>query len=142
MIFRNYDPGLVVMVFHNITVQGYAADTFINAERMEDGFEMVVGANGDVTRVRNRNRTGSVTATLLQASPTNDLLSAVADEDELFGTGVGPLLVKDLNGTSLAQATEAWIRKVPAMPFAASAESREWIFDCAQLRLLVGGALV
>ena len=54
--FKNYDPGKIVVVFRGILISGYAEGTFVNAERNEDSFEVSVGAGGDVTRVRKRNR--------------------------------------------------------------------------------------
>lgn len=142
MIFKNYDPFRVVLSFKGISIQGFMDGTFIQAERTEDAFTMQTGAHGDVTRVRSRNRTATVTATLQAASPTNDLLSAVALEDELFGLGFGSLMIKDLNGTTLAQASTAWIRKLPAAEFAVDASGREWMFDCAELNMFVGGAVI
>jgi hypothetical protein len=141
--FKNYDPGRVFVSFNGIRLTGFAAGTFVSAEREEDGFTKVVGSGGDTTRVRNRNRSGMVTVTLLAASPTNDLLSAVAAQDELFGLGTGPLLVKDGNGTTLLEAESAWIRKIPTTAYSKEGEdSREWIFDCAELVMAVGGSLL
>jgi hypothetical protein len=140
--FRNYDPGLVVGSFRGIQILGLMDGTFITAERAEDAFSAVVGRSGDVTRVRNRNRTGTVTITLMAEAPTNDLLSAVAFEDEAFGTGVGPLLFKNLNGTTVIEAAQAWIQKLPSVEFSTDASGREWIFECAELIMNVGGAVV
>lgn len=140
-LFHNYDPGRVVAAFRGIPILGYADGTFIAVERAEDAFTSEVGAGGDVTRVRSRNRTGTATFTLLSSSPTNDLFSGVALEDEMFGTGVGPLLVKDLNGTTLIEAPVAWIKKSPAVEYAKEAGSREWVIECAELFMKVGGAV-
>lgn len=143
MSFANYDPLRVVLSFRDIQINGGFMDgTFINAERTEDAYSMSVGAAGDVTRVRSRNRTGTVTLTLQAAASANDLLSAVAAEDELFGTGSGPLLVKDLNGTTLLDAPVAWIKKMPATEFSQEASGREWAFDCAEFGMFVGGSEV
>ncbi len=139
---RNYDPGKIVVTFGGILIRGYAEGTFVTAERAEDGFELSVGAGGDVTRVRNRNRSGSVTLTLQAESPTNDLLSAMATADELSGTGTGALMIKDLNGTTLARAESAWIRKFANVEYSDTGSTREWAIDCAELELLVGGAIV
>lgn len=141
-LFKNYDPGLVVMTWKGIQIYGFMDGTFIKAERSEDAYKMEVGAGGDVTRTRSRNRTGMVTATLQAASPVNDLLSAQALIDEKFGTGYGPLMVKDLNGTTLISASIAWIKKLPDAEYAADASSREWVFDCASLAMSLGGAVV
>lgn len=139
----NYDPGRVVFSFGSILITGgYMDGTFIACERAEDAFSMSVGAAGDVTRVRSRNRTGSVTLTLQAASSLNDSLTAIAVADELFGTGSYPLQVKDLNGNTVVEAPAAWIRKRPATEFADEASGREWVFDCDNLNIVAGGATV
>lgn len=140
MQFSNYDPQRVVGSFNGILFLGYMDGTFITADRAEDGFSTQIGATGDVTRVRNRNKSGTVTLTLQAQSPTNQLLSAIAAQDELFGTGTGALMVKDLNGTTLLLAQIAWIQKIPATEFSDDASGREWVFACAELEMNVGSA--
>jgi len=140
MTFKNYDPSRVVVTFRGILLQGFADGAFVSTERSEDAFSASAGAAGDVTRVRSRNRMGSVTVTLMAASPSNDSLSAVAAQDEAFGTGYGPLMIKDLNGTTLIQASTAWIKKVPSVEFGKDASSYEWVFECADMIKHVGGA--
>ncbi len=142
MSFKNYDPQQVVISFAGIPIQGYAPGTFVNAERAEDAFTLVPGSTGDVTRVRNRKINGMVTVTLLAESTTNDSLSAKAEQDRLFGTGYGPLMIKNLNGTTLVLAEIAWVKKPANVEYADAATNREWVFDCAELLMNVGGALV
>lgn len=139
--FRNYDPGKIIVVFNGIQLQGYADGEFVKGSRAEDTFKATAGAGGDTVRVRNRNRMGGITVTLQGASQSNDLLSAIAVADELNGTGVGPLMVKDLAGTTLIQAANAWIRKIADVPFAADHTNREWNIDCAELEVFTGGEL-
>lgn len=140
--FANYNPMRVLLTWRGIPFTMFMDGTFITAERAEDGYSMGVGATGDVTRVRSLNRTGSVTCTLQAASPTNALLSAAAIQDEAFDTGFGPLLLKDLNsGGTLAQASVAWVRKIPSLEFATEASGREWILDCHELLVNLSGAL-
>lgn len=141
-MFKNYDPGRVVGSWKGIPFIGFMDSTFLTAERNEDAFSMSVGAQGDVTRVRSRNVTGMVTLTLQAASPTNDLLSAQAQLDELTGFGYGPLQIEDLNGTTLLIASVAWIKKAPSVEFSTDASGREWVFECADLYMSVGGAIV
>jgi hypothetical protein len=139
---NTYDPLLVKAAFNGVLLTGFARDTFISAERDEDAFTKVAGANGDTVRVRNRNRMGAVTFTLMAESPSNDSLSALAKLDELFGAGAGDLLITDLNGTTVCEAQNAWIRKLPTVPYGTEAQNREWMIDCAELIMHVGGNLV
>lgn len=140
--FKQYDPARVVMTYRGIPIRGYMDGTFISVERASDSFEKAVGAGGDVARVRSRDRSGRVTLTLQQTAPVNDLLSAIAIEDELFGTGLGPLMVKDVNGTTLLLASIAWIVRPANVEFGDSLSGREWIFDCADLNMGVGGSVL
>lgn len=138
---RTIDPGKFPMTFKGVNIVGIADGTYVEVERAEDGWSMYVGADGEVTRVRNRNRTGAVTFTLSQASITNTQLSAIAIADEKGGTGVGPLLIKDLNGETVYAAKEAWIRKIPKGEHAKEATTRQWVIDCAELTMVIGGQL-
>ncbi len=137
---KNYDPKNIVIVFGAIVITaGLAEDTFVSAERDEEMFTKKAGADGEVTRTRNRNKMGRVTLTLQQTAEANQLLSAQAAVDELTGNGVAPLLIKDLGGTSLAAAANAWIAKRPAMAYGKDSGNREWVLDCAELILNEGG---
>jgi hypothetical protein len=136
---QNYDPKRVVVTFKGVRLTGYMSGTFVSAERETQSFSKVVGAGGDVVRVRSRNRSGTATVTLQASSPSNDVLSGFLLEDELLGTGTGPLMVKDLNGTTILEAPEAWIQKPPDVEFGDDESSREWMFDCDELIEYVGG---
>jgi hypothetical protein len=137
---NTYDPALVTLMFGGQAIVGYAEGTFINAARSEDAFSFRAGSDGQVVRSRNRNRTGSVTITLLPSSPSNDILSGIALADEQAGLGVYPLFIKDLSGTTLVTAPSAWVRKLAELAFAKEAsEDREWVLDCDELVVHVGG---
>lgn len=138
--FANYDPSKVFVSFMGKQFVGFADGTFVTAERAEDAFSTAVGASGDVTRVRSRNRMGTVTVTLQAASPTNDDLTSLALTDEEDGTSYGPLQIKDLNGDTLINAASAWIKKFPSVEFAVESSNREWVFECAELVMDVAGS--
>lgn len=141
--FKNYSPDLIIVTWGSIRMAGFADGTFVTAERDEDGYTKKIGATGDVVRVRSLNKGGSVKLTLQQSAATNDLLSAAYEVDQAFGTfNTADLMIKDLNGTTLAHALHAWIKKLPNVEFGKDLSNREWTFDCAALDILVGGSLV
>jgi len=142
MAFKNYDPALIVVTFAGIQIGGYAAGTFVKSERSEDAFSKKSGSKGDITRVRSRDRSGSITVTLMAESPTNDQLSARAVIDEVSGLGSGAAFIKNLNGTTLVTAPHAWIRKLPVVEYGNEAGDREWVIDVDELVEHVGGALI
>lgn len=138
-MLRTYDPKNVLVSFGAVSVTGFADGTFVKVERDEDAFSKIVGAGGDVVRTRNRNRSGTFTFTLLASAPENDLLSAIAADDERAGTGARAVMVKELNGTTLAAGQNAWIRKLPGSEYAKEHGTREWVLDVESLDLFVGG---
>jgi len=139
--FRNYDPGKQYLTFAGINIYGFASGTFIEIERDEDAFTKEVGAHGDTTRVRSHNKGGKVTFTLKASSPCNDLLSARAIGDEQSGLGSGPVLMKDLNGTTVVESPDAWIKKLPKIERGTEASNVVWELDCHDLTPYIGGAL-
>jgi hypothetical protein len=142
MGIRTYDPGRVIVSFLGINITGYAKGTFIKAERNEDTYSLMVGAGGETARSRSRNRSGKVTITLMSSSPTNDYLSAAAAADEVAGTGVGPLQIKDLNGTSLVHGANGWIVKPAPLEEGEEITNREWVIEVDELDMLVGSNLL
>lgn len=142
---KNYDPKQYIVVFKGIQLRGYADGTFIEVERVTDTFSEAVGAQGDVVRVKSNDRRGSITVTLQMASPANDILSAFAngvdDDNQAPDFDVGAILVKDLNGSTVAAAQEAWIVKPPNITAAVEHTNRAWVFRCADLKMIVGGML-
>lgn len=138
---KNYASDKVVVTFRGLIIMGTAPGTFVSVERAVDTFTKQVGSDGSVARARSADKSGSVTLTLMATSPSNDQLSQVAKEDEEFGTGVGPIMVKDLLGNTLCASQFAWIRKPPTVEFGGEVGDREWAIDCDRLEMLAGGAL-
>lgn len=131
-----YDPGRVIIVFAGNQLSGFMTGTFISAERAEDGFSIVVGPDGVASRIQNRDTHGTVMFTCQQTSASNDILASLHQQDVLFGSGVGELQIKDLNGTILVHAESAWVKKLPKITYAKELEGREWAIDCADLQII------
>lgn len=136
---RTLDPKDVLIIVSGIPISGFEDGTFVLVERTSDTFTTVSGADGIVTRVKQNDRTGSVTITLAQSSESNAVLSGLAIADELSGIGVFPVVVKDNRGTSLYFSDVCWIRKVSNAEFSKDVNSREWVIDCSNLEIFNGG---
>lgn len=134
-----YDPKAIAVSFAGKLISGFADGTMLTAERNDPIFSTVVGSAGEVARVRSRNQTGKIVLTLMQTSLSNAILTALAALDELSGLGQGPLLIKDLNGTTLLDAPNAWISKLPSVEFGKDLSNREWELACDVLNMNVGG---
>lgn len=138
MAIRTFDPASVVITVGGVPISGYADGTFLLIQRAADAWSMVVGADGLTTRVKSNNRSGTMTLTLLQSSPSNDVLSGFANLDELSNAGVIPVLVKDLSGNSLYFSGTGWIQKYPDSEFSNQISNREWIIALADIDIFVG----
>lgn len=136
---RTYDPAQVVINVDGRDISGYADGTFVNIARNADQFTLAVGADGESTRAKSNNRSGRITFTLQQSSPSNDILDEIATQDELDNTGAVPVRVEDASGTTVAQAEKMWVVKKPDSSFAKEAENREWILETGNLDYTVGG---
>lgn len=140
-ILGSYDPGRIVASFGPNILSGYADGSFITATRNSDTFTSSVGADGSVVRVRSRDKSGQIKIVLQAESPLNDILSALAQADEILGTGVLPFGIKDILGTTLITASQAWIMKIPEIDYSKDAGTREWIFECSELEVFVGSSV-
>jgi hypothetical protein len=139
MAFKSYDPAKVLIAFGGNQISGFADGTYLEVERNEDTWELVVGADGEATRARKHNRSAKATITLLQSSASNDILSAIQVADEIAGTGVNTLIVKDVLGTTLVSAQSAWIVKPAKISYSNGVESREWVIEMDDVDIFVGG---
>jgi hypothetical protein len=139
MPFHTYDPGKHFISFAGIPLTSIADGTYLTVERMSEQFTSVAGAGGEVARIRNRDKRGSMKLSLLASSVENDILSAIATKDESDASGVGVFNVTDGNGTTVVHASNAWIKKRPSTEFAKEMPMRDWEFECEDLELFVGG---
>lgn len=135
-----YNPKEVTIIFGPVIVTGFADGTFLSVDFNEDAFTLQVGTDGEGTRSKSNNDSATIAFTLMQSSDSNDLLSALhnIDKNTPSGDGIVPLLIKDLQGSSLYTAETAWIRKAPTSEFAREAGPREWTIETDKLVAFVG----
>ena len=136
---KTYDPKQVVLIVGGRQITGFAADTFITVARNSDAFTMQVGVDGEGTRSKSNDKSGTFTFSLMQTAKDNEYLSSLALADELDNSGVVPVMVKDVNGSSLELAEQAYIQKMPDSEFNREATGREWILATDALQKFVGG---
>ncbi len=142
-LMKVYDSASVVVTFDGLLLTGFAPGSRV-AIKFPDAFTRQVGSDGEVTRSRSNDNTCEVTLTLMQSSASNDALSAVHNLDRAtpFGAGIGPLTIKDLTGTSLFTAAQAWLTKFADSEYAQEVGSREWTLHTGDVFSNVGGNLV
>lgn len=134
-----YAADKVRVVVGGFPLTGFSDGTFITVERDEQAYNKVTGADGVTSRARTGNRAGSITISLQQTSPSNDVLSGFMIADEASDLGVVPVLIKDTSGRTIHATSAAWVRQKPSETFSKNIENREWILDCARIESFVGG---
>lgn len=137
-----YDPSKLTVIAGGVIVTGFTDGDFITAKRDEDLYMKRVGADGHVARARNGNKSGTIEIKLLQSSPAvNELAALVALDNFLFdGDILIPIsVVNPGDGAELVVATQAWLKTPPEMVFGKEVGERSFIFDCADLKLSLGG---
>lgn len=138
MAVRTYDPKQVIISIGGIPMSGFSDGTFLEIERDEATWTKTVGADGLVTRAKTNNRSGTLTLTLKQSSPSNDVLSGILALDEATNAGVVPVLVKDLSGNSIYFSARAWISQFPNSSFGKDIADRQWVLAMDEADIFVG----
>lgn len=138
MSVRTYDPKSVIITIGGVPMSGFSDGTFLEVNRDEATWNKVVGADGYVTRGKTNNFTGTITLTLKQSSPSNDVLSGFMAADEISNVGIVPILIKDLSGNSTYFSAQGWIQQYPSSTFGKEINDREWTIALADLDLFVG----
>lgn len=142
MSTKVYDANQVSMVFMGIPItSGYDDGEFLTIEQEMADFEKVVGTDGEVTRYKTNNRSATIKLKLMQSSAGNAALSVLntLDISTPGGAGIGPMLIRDRQGTSIYTASKCWISKPPDVKFDRKPTAREWTLECSDLVRLDGG---
>lgn len=73
-----YDPELVTITVDGIFLTGFAEDSKIEAEKNENSIEPKVGVDGLVHYSKIADKTGTITLTLMNTSPSLDYIRELA----------------------------------------------------------------
>ena len=138
---RTYNPDRIVLLLGGVQAQGFDEDTFIEIAPLADAVTSKAGADGEVARSIGTDLRHTITITLMQTSPTNDVLSGLAAADRLTCGGAAfPVLVQDLCGRTFFAAASAWVSQRPTQAFGREVGNRVWqLTTGAPTVSLIGG---
>ena len=139
MALRSYNPKNVSLICAGAIIGGFADGTFISVDRNEDFQTFQVGGQGDGTRVLSSDRSGRLTITLQQTSPSNGVLDAQRIAAELSGGGLFSMFLRDNDSLDTAAAVAMYVVKAPTMEFGNELANREWVLETDNLILAVLG---
>lgn len=142
MPLHTYDPLNIKIIFKGVEVRGFKKGTFVKVSRTTPTWSIQESADGEVTRVRSRSRTGTIEITLIAASSTNKDFAQIMASDELNGDGVGVASVRDLGSNDKHTSEEAFLIQPPEAEYAEDAGERMWKIQCTNLDTFSGGSVL
>jgi len=133
---NTYSPTDVYLNIGRFTCQSWKS---IEIERTV-GFRTIRGIRGKNTRVANPDTSATIRVQVLQTSHTNDVLSAIHDQDLDEKTGRLEVLLTDKSGSSVFKSSEAYLMKFPRAVYSGELVYHEWEIFCQKTtKYLVGG---
>lgn len=122
-------------------VSGYSEDAMISVDFNSPTFENFRSADNITTRVYKSDTSATVTITLNQTSVSNDILSALYENDKKTrdSSGLFGVLIKDNSGRSQSSSTQSWISVKPTVSYSNGMQTREWVIFCHDLQGNIGG---
>lgn len=141
-VVRTYSPDRITVLVSGVPMTGFTDGTFIEISPSTDLSTMQVGADGEVARSISTNKTCTVTITLSQTSPSNDVLSGLIEIDSLTGGTLFPVGVIDLRGRTVFEASQAWISQRPTITYATEVSDRTWVLTTGSPSIWFAGGSV
>ena len=136
---KTYDPKSVKVTFGGFAISGFAEGTMIQIAGNGPKFEKGRGGDGDVNRIKKNSTDHTITLTLDRTSLSNNVLSTLLLADLNTNTGIVPISIIDLNGSSKFIAAQAWVADDPDSEEADTMPTREWLIDTGKADKFDGG---
>ncbi len=135
-----YDPKKNIIIYGGRQLTGFAEDDMIVIKPLGDGMQIYSGADGEVGRSVDPNRTFEVKVSLATSSKSNDYLSECYNKDRRTGSYMLPLTIKDLSGSTLFFAKQAWVQNFPESKRGRKIDNQDWTFNTGQVNdPVIGG---
>lgn len=128
-----YNPKKNIIIYGAKELTGFAEDDMITIKPLGDGMQIFSGADGEVARSIDPNSTFEVTVSLATSSKSNDYLSACFNKDRKTGKYMLPLIIKDLSGSTLFFAKQAWLKNIPESKRGRKIGNQDWTFNTGQV---------
>lgn len=133
---NTYSPDSVDLIIAGYKVFGWDN---ITLQRTKQGFTPYEGIRNKSSRTRNTTTSATLSLSIIQSCPVNDVLSKVHDLDLQYGTGRLVITLKDKSGRSLFSTNDAFITGYPAAAYTSELEYRVWNIYCGTTTWILGG---
>lgn len=137
MSVNTYSPSDVRLTLGGYQLAGWNS---ITIARNKQGFVPIPGIRGKHTRVPTNDTSATITISMIQTSPSHDVMSAIHGVDLVEGTGRLAITLRDASGRSVFNSNEAYILGYPETTYSDNFEYRTWSMYCQTTGdYLVGG---
>jgi hypothetical protein len=140
---NNFDSNEVSISFAGRDLAQSRADgDFVQLAFTTELYSMKAGADGEVTRSKNNDRSGKCTLTFLNTSESHRVLTALYNEAEASANGddIAPLQVRSRSTGLAYHAEQAWISKHPDISFGKEVGDVAWEISYERLEPQVEAA--
>lgn len=144
-ILGTYSPEDVSVVvsngFMSHTINGFSEGTLLSVTREVPHATLYTGADLSNARVVRRNKGGTITLTLHQASESNDVLTYLLqkDEENPLGEWLFAVTIKDELGRSVFHSPVCFISAPPEASFGTELSDRPWVIQAVSIEQVQGG---
>lgn len=138
MAIKTVNTKKLDMTLGGIIFAGYD-DDIVDIEYPDDAWDVVRGADGEVSRANKCVDDVKITVTLKQTSDTNTKLSAVFMADKISGAGILPFSLTDRSGGTTVFADSAFVLKPANVSYGNTVKSRTWIIQTGPALVNIAG---
>jgi Protein of unknown function (DUF3277) len=144
-ILGSYSPENVTVVINHSDfshiIGGFVEGAFVSVSRENPHATLYTGADLSNARVIRRNKGGTISVSLHQASESNDVLSYLLqkDEENADGTWLFGMTIKDELGRSVFHSPVCFISNPPEASFGTDLGDRTWVIQAVSIDQVQGG---
>lgn len=122
-----YSAKNVIAALGSHIPSGYSQDSFITVEAIGNGVEDDSGADGEVVINISQDRRLKISFKMQYQSATNTFLLNKYNANRLVpGSGLFPVVIKDLGGNPLVTCEQAWVVKPAGIAYGAKIGDQSW----------------
>jgi len=138
---KSYSFNNVVMLVNGSEITGWPeGDDAIVADRLNDSGAHIVGIDGSMTLSISRDRSGTLTFSLMQNSESNKLLTGLITAQENGAFIPIFVQVKNTQGGELVSGTQGYLTKPAAVQFGENLQPVEWVIVVERLDTINSGS--
>ncbi len=127
MTVRTYSPEDIILSINDFLITDFDSGVFVTVNQNSFNYRQVRGIRGKHTRVHTRDRSGVLIFKLMQTSEQNNILSELANRDDVNQTGLLFVTLRDVGGRTGIQLANAYLEGTPNLSYdARTTTSIEW----------------